>query len=64
MALAIHDRPRLIYRERPVDVSLGNGYFPWEPASGDNRMQEAKNIFVRGDYRCKIWREQDFEMLN
>lgn len=49
MALAIHDRPSLIYRERTVDVSSGNGYFPWEPASGDNRMQEAKHIFARGD---------------
>lgn len=65
-ALAIHDQACLIYREHTVDVSTGDGYFPGEAASGDSRIQEAKNIFVRGDYRYKVGCEQwkGFEMLN
>lgn len=50
-ALAIPHPACLIYREHNVDVSTGNGYFPGEAASRDSRIQEAKNIFVRGDYR-------------
>jgi len=53
MALAIHSRACLIYGEHTVDVSSGNVYFPGDAASGDNRIHEAKNIFVRGDYRYK-----------
>lgn len=45
-ALAIQDQACMIYREHTVDVSTGNGYFPGEAASGDSRIQEAKNIFV------------------
>lgn len=65
-ALAIQDRACLIYREHTVDVSTGNGYFPRGAASGDGRIQEAKNIFVRGDYRYEVGCEQwkDFEMQN
>ena len=48
-ALAIRNQACLIYREHTVDVGTGNGYFPGEAASGDGRIQEAKNIFVRGD---------------
>lgn len=49
-----------------MDVSTGNGYFPGEAASGDSRIQGAKNIFVRGDYRYKVRCEQwkGFEMLS
>lgn len=55
VALAIHDRACLIYREHTVDVSCGSGYFPREPAGGDNKSaRRQKNIFVGGDYRCKI----------
>lgn len=65
-ALAIQDQARLIYREHTADVSPGNGYFPGEAASGDSRIQEAENIFVRGDYRYNVGCEQwkGFKMQN
>lgn len=53
-ALAIQKRACLIYREHTVDVRAGDGYFSGEAASGDSRIQEAKNIFVGGDYRYKV----------
>lgn len=50
----------------PWMSATGNAYFPGEAASGDSRIQEAKNIFVWGDYRYKVGCEQwrRFEMLN
>lgn len=65
-ALAIQNQACLIYREHTADVSAGDGYFSGEAASGDSRIQEAKNIFVGGDYRYKVGCEQrnGFEMLN
>lgn len=65
-ALTIQHQACLIYKEHTVDVSTGNGYFPGEAASGDSRIQGAKNIFVRGDYRYKVRCEQwkGFEMLS
>lgn len=49
--LAISQPVCLIYGEHNTDVSLGNGYFLGEAASRDSRIQGAKNIFVRGEYR-------------
>lgn len=55
-------RFHLIYREHSVDVSAGNGYFPGEAASGDDRTQAAKNTSIcvcqRGDYRCNVTAER------
>lgn len=45
-ALANQDLACLIYREHTVDVSTRNAYFPWEAASGDSKILEAKNIYL------------------
>lgn len=49
--LAIPQPTCLIYGEHNAGVSLGDGCFLGEAASRDGRIQGAKNIFARGDYR-------------
>lgn len=64
MALAIHKQACLIYGEHSTDVRSRNGYFPGDQANGDDRIQEAKNIYVRSYYRYRVLCDEwgSFEM--